>query len=152
YTYWLLGDNRMLAPISTVVNAFSGTATHWSPNLSFWTERNVGDKLLATQVAYEVTGNATFKTNVQTIVGDLIWHQTAANGQLPSTRLDGGLYHYGVQHDLSEVTSATVLVASSWMSALLVDPMVRVYGVWQGNAQIPDFVVRMGNFEKAASL
>src|SRR5262249_54843291 len=27
YTYWLLGDNRMLGPISTVVNALSRTAT-----------------------------------------------------------------------------------------------------------------------------
>jgi hypothetical protein len=151
YTYWLLGDNRMLAPISTVVNAFDGTATHWTPDLSFWTERNSGDKLLATEVAYEVTGNDTFKNNVQTIVGDFIWHQNGANGQLPSTRVDGGLYHYGVQHDLSEVSSPNVLVASSWMSALIVDPMVRVYGVWEDNAQIPDFIIRMGNFEKVAS-
>src|SRR6476620_8049173 len=51
YTYWLLGDNRMLAPISTVVNAHSGTASRWSPDLRFWTERNVGDKLLATEAA-----------------------------------------------------------------------------------------------------
>ncbi len=151
YTYWLLGDNRMLAPISTVVNAFNGTATHWSPNLSFWTERNTGDKLLANEMAYEVTGNSSFKSNVQTIVGDLIWHQNGAGGQLPANRIDGGLYHTGAQHDISEASSADVLIASSWMSALLVDPMVRVYGIWQDNAQIPDFVIRMGNFEKAAS-
>src|SRR5262249_40324615 len=43
------------------------------------------------------------------------------------------------------------LIASSWMSALLVDPMVRVFGVWQDNPQIPDFVIRLGNFEQAAS-
>src|SRR5262249_5382912 len=66
YPYWLLGDNRMLAPISRVVNAFSGTQTHWTPSLSFWTERNTGDKLLATEMAYEVTGNTGFKTGVQT--------------------------------------------------------------------------------------
>src|SRR5262249_28038248 len=151
YTYWLLGDNRMLAPISTVVHAFDGTQTHWSPNLSFWTERNTGDKLLSTEVAYEVTGSAALKTNVQTIVGDFIWHQNGANGQLPSNRVDGGLYHYGVQHDLDEVSSGDVLIASSWMSALIVDPMVRVFGVWEDNPQIPDFIVRMGNFEKWAS-
>src|SRR5262245_32625113 len=34
-TSWLLADKRMLAPISTVVNAYSGTATHWTPQLSF---------------------------------------------------------------------------------------------------------------------
>jgi hypothetical protein len=152
YTYWLLGDNKMLAPISTVPHAFDGTQTHWTPNLSFWTERNNGDKLMANEVAYEVTGAAASKAAVQIIVGDLIWHQNGAGGQLPSNRIDGGLYHYGFQHDLSEVTSGDVLVASSWMSALLVSPMVRVFGVWDDNPQIPNFVIRIGNFEKAASL
>src|SRR5262249_59153315 len=136
---------------STVVNAYSGTATHWTPNLSFFTERNTGDKLLATEVAYEVTGNATFKSGVQTIVGDLIYHQNGANGQLPSNRIDGGLYHTGAQHDLSEVSSGDVLIASSWMSALLVDPMVRVFGVWDDNPHVPNFIIRIANFEKAAS-
>ena len=121
-----------------------------APNLNFWTERNVGYKLLANEIAYEVTGNATFKTNVQTIVNDLIWHQNGAGGQLPANRIDGGLYHTGEQHDASEVDDPNVIIASSWMSALIVDPMVRAYGVWQ-NPQIADFIVRMGNFEKAAS-
>src|SRR5262249_7443784 len=151
YTYWLLGDNRMLAPISTVVNAFSGTATHWTPNLSFFTERNAGDKLLANEIAYEVTGNAAFKNSVQTIVGDFVFHQNGAGGHRPADRIDGGLYHTGAQHDISEASSADVLIASSWMSALIVDPMVRVFGVWENNPQIPDFIIRMGNFEKAAS-
>jgi hypothetical protein len=150
YTYWLLGDSRMLAPISTVVNAHSGTNTHWTPNLSFFTERNVGYKLLANEMAYEVTGNANFKNSVQTIIGDLIWHQNGAGGQLPANRIDGGLYHTGEQHDISEASSGSVLIASSWMSALIADPMVRAYGVWQ-NPQIADFMVRLGNFEKAAS-
>ena len=151
YTYWLLGDNRMLAPISTVPQAFDGTQTHWTPSLSFWTERNSGDKLLANEMAYEVTGNAAFKSTVQTVVGDLVFLQNGANGQLPANRIDGGLYHTGAQHDISEASSGDVLIASSWMSVLLVDPMVRVFGVWQDNPQIPDFVIRLGNFEKAAS-
>ena len=107
-------------------------------------------QVLAGHPAYEVTGGATFKSNVQTIVGDLIYHQNGANGQLPANRIDGGLYHTGAQHDVSEASSPNVLIASSWMSALLVDPMVRAYGVWQ-NPQIADFVVRLGNFEKVAS-
>jgi glucose/arabinose dehydrogenase len=151
YTYWLLGDDKMAAPISRVVNAFNGTATHWTPSLSFFTERNVGDKLLANDMAYEVTGGATYKSNVQTIVGDLVYLQNGANGQLPANRVDGGLYHTGAQHDITEASSGDVLIASSWMSALVVDPMVRVFGVWQDNPQVPDFIVRMGNFEKAAS-
>src|SRR4029079_11035892 len=151
YTYWLLGDNRMLAPVSTVVSAFNSTETHWTPELSFWTERIVGDKLLANEVGYEVTGSANFKSNVQTIVGDLVWHQNGAGGQLPANRIDGGLYHTGEQHDISEASSADVLIASSWMSVLVVDPMVRVFGVWQNNSQVSDFIIRMGNFEKVAS-
>src|SRR6185295_5527715 len=125
--------------------------THWTPDLSFFTERNTGDKLLATEVAYEVTGSATGKANVQTIVSDLIWQQNGAGGQLPANRIDGGLYHTGEQHDISEASSADVLIASSWMSALLVDPMVRVFGVWQDNSQVSEFIIRLGNFEKFAS-
>ena len=151
YTYWLLGDDKMLAPISAVTHAFDGTQTHWTPDLSFWTERNSGDKLMANEIAYEVTGSATFKAGVQTIVADFVYLQNGANGQLPANRIDGGLYHYGFQHDLDEVSSANVVIASSWMSALVADPMVRVFEVWQDNAQIPDFMVRLGNFEKAAS-
>ncbi len=150
YTYWLMGDSKMLAPISTVVGVHAGTATRWNPNLSFWTERNVGYKLLANEVAYEVTGSTSFKNTVQTIVGDLIYHQNGANGQLPANRIDGGLYHIGEQHDASEVGDPNVIIASAWMSGLIVDPMVRVFGVWQ-NSQISDFVVRMGNFVKFAS-
>lgn len=151
YTYWLLGDNRMLAPISTVVNAHNGSASRWSPSLNFWTERNAGYKLLANEIAYEVTGGATFKSNVQTIVNDFVWHQNGAGGQLPANRVDGGLYHTGQQHDISEASSANVLIASSWMSALVIDPMVRVFGVWQNNSQVSDFIIRMGTFEKVAS-
>jgi glucose/arabinose dehydrogenase len=150
YTYWLLGDNRMLAPISSVVNAHAGTATRWNPNLSFWTERNVGYKLLANEIAYEVTGGTTFKNNIQTIVNDLVWHQNGAGGQLPANRVDGGLYHIGEQHDAGEVDDPNVIIASAWMSGLIVDPLVRVFGVWQ-NSQVSDFVVRMGNFVKTAS-
>src|SRR6185369_8732555 len=97
-------------------------------------------KLLANEIAYEVTGNATFKTNVQTAVNDLIYDQNGAGGQLPANRIDGGLYHTGEQHDISEASSADVLIASSWMSVLLVDPMVRVYGVWEDNPQVPNFI------------
>jgi hypothetical protein len=150
YTHWLLGDNRTLAPIATVVGAHNGTASRWSPSLNFWTERNAGYKLQANQLAYEVTGNTTFKANIQTIINDLIWHQNGAGGQLPANRVDGGLYHTGRQHDSTEVTDPSVIIASSWMSTLVVDPMVRTYGVWQ-NSQIADFIVRMGNFEKVAS-
>ena len=108
-------------------------------------------KLLANEIAYEVTGGATFKTNVQTVVNDLVWHQNGAGGQLPANRVDGGLYHTGEQHDIDEASSASVLIASPWMSALVVDPMVRVFGVWQNNSQVSDFIIRMGNFEKVAS-
>ena len=150
YTYWLLGDNTIQSKITTVVNAHSMN-TRWSPSLGFWTERNAGYKLLANEIAYEVTGTSTYKTNVQNIVGDLIYDQNGANGQLPADRVDGGLYHTGAQHDITEASSGSVIIASPWMSALVVDPMVRVYGVWENNAQVPDFIIRMGNFEKVGA-
>ena len=33
------------------------------------------------------------------------------------------MYHTGAQHDISEASSGTVLIASSWMSVLVIDPI-----------------------------
>ncbi|MCL4731916.1 MAG: hypothetical protein KJ044_15970, partial [Planctomycetes bacterium] len=75
--------------------------------------------------------------------------QNGAGGAIPSTgRIDGGLYHTGAQH--SEGTSGAYL-ASPWMSALVVDAMVRAYAFTE-DANIAAFVRRMGVFIRNACL
>ncbi|MFK7695563.1 hypothetical protein [Paenibacillus sp. HJGM_3] len=147
YTYWLTGDNNVLSKIPLIVSAYQNVATRWTPTLNMFTERHVGFKLLANVVAYEVLGDTAYKNKVTEIVGDFIWHQNGAGGQMPANRIDGGLYHTGKQHTEG---SRNAYLASPWMSALLVDAMVRAYGVSE-DPGTADFIKRMGNMVKAAS-
>lgn len=148
YTYWLVSDDEMLNPIKWVVNAHqqNDPPTLWTPTASSWTERFTSFKLLANTIAYEVTGSQAYKTELTNQANDLIWHQNGANGQIPASRIDGGLYHYGSQHGDGTANS---LLASSWMTALITEAMVRVYSVSE-NTAVANFVKRIGTFEKAA--
>jgi Bacterial Ig domain/Putative binding domain, N-terminal len=147
YTYWLTGDDAVLPHIRWVVTAHetNDEPTRWTPSLVTWTERHTAFRLLANTIGYEVFGDAAYRANVISQSDDFIWHQNGAGGQLPAGRVDGGLYHDGAQHG-----DGDGLVASSWMSALTVDAMVRAYAVRE-TASIAQFVLRMGNFERVAT-
>lgn len=148
YTYWLVGDADMLEPIKWIVNAHEANSppNRWSPTIGSWTERFTAFKLLANTVAYEVTGIQVYKDSMQSQAQTFIWHQNGANGQIPSSKIDGGLYHYGSQHGDGTTTS---LVASSWMTALISEAMVRVYALTE-DINVANFIKRVGNFEKTA--
>ncbi len=148
YTYWLASDDDMLAPINWVVNAHeqNNPPTLWSPSAGSWTERFTSFRLIANTVGYEVTGNTTYKNSMISQSNDLIWHQNGAGGILPANRIDGGLYHYGSQHGDG---TPTAYIASSWMTALISEAMIRVYGVTE-DVTIANFIKRIGTFEKAA--
>jgi len=146
YTHWLTGDDNARTKISLVVNSLASFPSRWSPSVGFWTERHAAFKLLANVVAYEVLGNA-YKTAVQTITGDYVWHQDGAGGQIPSPHVDGGLYHTGAQHSEG---SRKIYLASPWMTVLLVDAMLRTYAVTEDPA-VAGFIARTGTFEKTAT-
>lgn len=156
YTHWLTGDDRILDKLDAVVGAFSDVPSRWSPNLApirkstgqflreAWTERNVAFKLLAATIAFELTGRDKYRVMVEQIVEDLLWLQN-----LHHLHKGGGLYHLGTQHDRDE--AGNELIASPWMSVLVVDAMVRVYyNIWP-DPRIARFVTRMGNMLAAAS-
>jgi Secretion system C-terminal sorting domain len=148
YTYWLTGDDDMYNPIQWVVNAYEANnpPTRWATNAGSWTERFTSFRLHANIIAYEVTGNASYKNALLSQSEDLIWHQNGADGAIPANRVDGGLYHYGAQHGDG---TANELVASSWMSNLFVAPMVRLFAIGE-NVSTANFVRRLGVFEIAA--
>lgn len=148
YTYWLVSDDDMLNPIKWVVDAHQqhSPSVLWSPTVPFWTERFTSFKLLANTIAYEVTGATVYKTELTNQANDFIWHQNGAGGQIPANRIDGGLYHYGSQHGDG---SANILLASSWMTALVAEAMIRVYAVSE-NTNVANFIKRVGTFEKVA--
>ena len=152
YTHWLTGDDRVLDKLDAVVGAFSDVPSRWSPDLApirkstgqllreAWTERNVAFKLLAATIAFELTGRDKYRALMEQIVEDLLWLQNLHQG--------GGIYHLGTQHDRDE--AGQELIASPWMSVLVVDAMVRVYEIWP-DPRIARFVARMGNMLATAS-
>ncbi|MDI1481183.1 hypothetical protein [Polyangium sp. y55x31] len=162
--HWLTGDERILDKLDAVVAAFADVPSRWSPAYlpvrkstgermrEAWTERHVAFKLLAATIAFELRGREEDRARVVRIVEDLLWHQDQSRPGGLFARVgkvvDGGLYHFGTQHDPDE--AGEELVASPWMSALLVDAMVRVHSSWE-DPRIARFIVRMGNMLAAAS-
>ena len=150
YRYWLTGDDSALDKLALVVSAQDGFSDAWTPTTGFWTERHAAYKLLANQVSYEINGGAN-AGRVGTLVSRLVSHQNGANGQIPQPAgyVDGGLYHYGSQHDGDWASGS--LGASSWMSMLVVDAMLRAYATSEDPA-IANFVRRMGNFLRSSTV
>ncbi len=147
YVRWLTGDDAVLTQIGQVVSAHAGTAHKWSASLGFWTERHVGFKLLANLVAYEVTGSATYKATASAVLADLKWLQDGASGAIPASRVDGGLYHYGSQHDSDWADGS--LGASPWMTVLVADAALRAYAL-DGAPSTAHFLRRIGGFLEAS--
>jgi hypothetical protein len=149
YLHWLTGDPQAAAALPWTVSCHEANgdgAIQWSPGAGSWTERHNAIRLGTNTVYWEVTGDSAARTRIQTMAGHFIWHQDGAGGQIPANRLDGALYHYGSQHGDG---TANALVASSWMSVLLNDSMVRLYAFTEDPA-IARFVKRLGQWQKAA--
>lgn len=145
YDYWLTGDDGVVEAIPWVVSAHetNDEPTRWSPSLPGWTERHTAFRLLANTVAYEVLGDAVYRDRMLSQSADFVWHQNGADGQLPANRVDGGLYHFGGQHGDGEDDE---LVASTWMTAITVDAMVRAYAFTE-DPEIAAFIRRAGRWE-----
>ena len=150
YRYWLTGDDTALNRLTAIVSAHNGFGDAWTPGTGFWTERHAAFKLLANQIAYEINGGSQAAT-VATLVGRMVTHQNGANGQIPQPTgfVDGGLYHFGSQHDGD--WADTSLGASSWMSILVVDAMLRAYSTSE-DPSIANFIRRMGNFLRVSTI
>lgn len=146
YAWWTTGDPQMPEKIARTVLAQANFPAQWSLGSSFWTERHAAFKLLASVIAYEALGGNTYRDSVEQLLGYYRAHQDGASGQVPSPRVDGGLYTTGQQRDPDEFADyLTTFVASSWMSALLSDAAVRAYGTGE-DAATAQFVARLGDF------
>ncbi|MBU1692655.1 MAG: VCBS repeat-containing protein [Verrucomicrobia bacterium] len=149
YCCWLLGDEASAQKIPRMTtNALADVQTRWSDSMNFWTERHTAFKLLANSVAFELFGDPQYSTTVTSIVADVIWHQDGADGAIPEARVDGGLYHYGRQHDSD--WDDNEFGASPWMSALLLDAVLRAYAL-TADPELESWARRLGNFLRAAT-
>jgi hypothetical protein len=147
YAHWLTGDDlaREAVPLVASAHEANDEPTRWDPSLDEWTERHTAFRLLANTVAFELFGGEVYRERVLEQSGDFMWHQDGAGGQLPAGRVDGALYHYGLQHHDGEEDA---LVASTWMLALTTDAMVRAYAVTEEPA-IAEFVLRAAVWQEA---
>jgi hypothetical protein len=159
YALWATGDDAfrdaVVLAAQSQENPSHDPIGAWTPTSSFWTERHTGFRLLANVVAFEVTGDSVWRSNTLRDKDNFVWHQNGAPvliggqmvRQIPADAVDGPLYHYGVQHDWDWVED--VLGASPWMSTLVMDPMLRVYGLTE-STEVGEFIRRMGVWEKVA--
>jgi len=149
YDHWLTGSPADIEPVRWVVSTHQGLTepTRWTPTLGEWTERHTAFRTLANIVAFELTGESAYRLNTLTQMADFMWHQNGADGQIPANRQDGGLYHYGRQHGDGVFTE---LIGSPWMMALLMDAMLRGYGISEDPA-VADFIRRGAKFQAVAT-
>ncbi|WP_146850903.1 Ig-like domain-containing protein [Brevifollis gellanilyticus] len=149
YDHWLTGHPGDIEPVRWVVNTHEGLTeqTRWSPTAGEWTERHTAFRTLANIVAFELTGESAFKLRTLSQMGDYMWHQNGADGQVPANRQDGGLYHYGRQHGDGVFTE---LIGSPWMLSLLMDAMLRGYGISEDPA-VANFIRRAAKFQAVAT-
>jgi hypothetical protein len=152
YTAWLTGDTTQLAHLPAVLAAHDTFNDVWSTTPDrFWTERHAAFKLLANSIAWELNGVTAQRDKVNALIAELVRHQDGANGQIPQPAgyVDGGLYHFGSQHD-SDWDDAS-FGASSWMSVLLVDAALRAYATAE-DAPTANLIRRLGNFLRVATV
>lgn len=149
YDHWLTGNPQDVEPVRWVAATHEGLTetTRWSHAAGEWTERHTAFRTLANVVAFELTGEGVYRQNVLAQMADFIWHQNGAGGLIPANRLDGGLYHRGNQHGDGVFTD---LIASPWMTALLMDAMLRAYGLSEDPA-VAQFILRAAKFQSAAT-
>ncbi|MGV3659328.1 MAG: Ig-like domain-containing protein [Prosthecobacter sp.] len=149
YDHWLTGNPLDVEPVRWVAATHEGLTepSRWSPALGEWTERHTAFRTLASLVAFELTGEAVYRQNALTQMADFIWHQNGADGLIPANRLDGGLYHRGNQHGDGVFTD---LIASPWMTALLMDAMLRAYGISEDPA-VAQFILRAAKFQSTTT-
>ncbi|MEO8672209.1 MAG: hypothetical protein ABI411_12905 [Tahibacter sp.] len=150
YTAWLTGDTTQLGKLAAVIAAHDTFPDVWVTNPDrFWTERHAAFKLLANTIAWEVNGGNAQRDKVNNEIAELVRHQNGADGAIPQPvgYVDGGLYHLGTQHDYD--WAETAYGASSWMSVLLTDAVLRAYSSAEDPASA-NFLRRLGNFLQAS--
>lgn len=120
FSLWLTGDEAPRPHIEWVTRVWRDTLTMPRRDASpvLYTERQLGFKLMADTVAYEVTGAPTHRDAMRTTLAHLRATQRDPEGGVA----DGGLWHRIRAH---EGNDSDLLITSPWMSALVADAAMR---------------------------
>jgi uncharacterized repeat protein (TIGR01451 family) len=144
--YWLTGDEANLDAAERVLGAWRKhfDIYYTSQNLErHWTERHAGFKLAALVVGYELTGDEATGREAKQAFDSLVRMQENPIPGAPRT--PGALMHTALSHGDGDNNE---IIASPWMSTLLVDAVQRYY-THSADPRVPRFVTRMADFFKS---
>lgn len=141
--YWLTGDPRNLEAAERVRFAWRDfDMLYTKANLErHWTERHAAFKLLALTAGYELSGDENLGAEAQRAFQDLL---TLQDNPIPRAPKNGALMHTALSHGDGDVDE---IIASPWMSTLLVDAVQRYY-THSGDMRAARMVRRMADFFK----
>jgi hypothetical protein len=142
--YILLGDDRIPPTITRMINAWNSFNTKYTLTSNFWTERHAAFQLLGYISAYELFGNEQYKEKAQSTFNILREMQLTPDQGLPIT---GALMHTAESHG----EGGSFIIASPWMSALLIDALERYYINFE-EQEVKDFVFKMADFFKKENI
>jgi hypothetical protein len=131
--YLLTGDARLLDPISAVADFAMATVSFrlfpYAQTSGLWTERHLAAGLGNIMYAYEVGGDATRKSQLQTIITGMQTDVTTPPSGYPAD-MRGVLLH---RPEVHEGDSYSDTIMSPWLSGLLCDVLMHYYLISSDN-------------------
>ncbi|RJX33635.1 MAG: hypothetical protein C4525_09030 [Desulfarculus sp.] len=136
--YFLTGDEKLLAATARQAKALDSWDPTYSPQRTFWTERQLGIGLVAAVAAYEMTGDPQLLQKARHLFEVGYRMQTEPP---PGAPRDGCLIHTARQHG----QRYDGWYCSPWMTALFVDAALRYY-IITADPRVPQSAILMGQF------
>lgn len=139
--YWLFGDPRLKIAANRALKQLNNWRYTYVPGGGHWTERHLALALLIATTGYELTGDPQLLKRAADIFSAGYAMQTSPP---PGAPRDGCMIHLAKQHGVW----AEGWYCCPWMSALLVDGMLRYYIV-SADPRVPHSVVMLADFVAA---
>lgn len=138
--YVLQADDDLPGTLAKMLPVWDGINTNFTAELNFWTERHSAYKLIGYVTAYELLGESEIADKAVATFDDLREMQVNPVEGYPMT---GALMRTSGQG----AEGGDFMVASPWMSTLLLDAVERFY-LHSGDDRVPDFVMQMADYFK----
>jgi len=136
--YWLTGDSNQLLIAERMKPAFESFDMKYTLDSSFWTERHAAITLAGLVVTFELFGSSDIAQKTKNAFTVLVNMQ---NNPVEGAPNNGALMHTSS----SAGEGGNELIASPWMSALLIDAVERYY-IHSSDQRVKTFVYKMANY------
>ncbi len=139
--YWLFGDQRLLKVARRALKQINNWRYTYVPGGGHWTERHLALTILMATVGYELLGDPAL---LQAAADRFAAGFALQSSPPPGAPKDGCMIHRAKQHGVW----AKGWYCCPWMSALLVDAMIRYY-IMSADPRVPRSVVMLADFVAA---